>query len=219
MATLFLICATIGGTILIGQFVLALVGLGGHGDFDGHVPHDFDGDGIPDLHVDGHDAAHGPDHELGEHAVGHGNLSTWLFGVLSFKTVTAALAFFGLAGCAAHSAEMGSLAQLTIATASGLAAMYGVHWLMRSIRRLSEDGTVRIERSVGKAGTVYLTIPAKGKGPGKIQFKLQNRLVQYQAITDHEDPLPSGSKVQIVGIVGKSMLQVEPWVEPKPTAA
>jgi membrane protein implicated in regulation of membrane protease activity len=218
MPTLFLICATIGGTILIGQFVLALVGFGGHGDFDGDVPHDFGGDMPHDLHVDAHDA-HSPDHELGEHGVGHGNLSAWLFGVLSFKTVTAALAFFGLAGCAANAAQMGTGAQLVIASGAGFAAMHGVHWLMRSIRRLSEDGTQRIERSLGKEGTVYLTIPAQRKGTGKVQFKLQNRLVQYEAITAHDDPLPTGSKVQIVGMAGKTVLEVEPWVEPKPSAA
>lgn len=214
MSTLFLICATIGGTILVGQFVLAVVGFSGHGDFAGDVGHD-----VPhDFHVDSH-SAHGPDPELGAHGVGHGNLSTWIFGFLSFKTITAALAFFGLAGCAAYAAEMGNAAQLTIATSSGLAAMYGVHWLMQSVRRLSEDGTVRIERSVGKEGTVYLTIPAQRKGVGKVHFKLQNRLMAYEAITDHDDPLPTGTKVQITGILGQSTLEVQPWIEPKPTAA
>ena len=38
-----------------------------------------------------------------DQAAHHG--STWLFGVLSFRTITAALAFFGLAGLAAQSAE------------------------------------------------------------------------------------------------------------------
>jgi len=212
MATLFLICATVGGTIVIVQFVLALVGFGGH-DFDGDVPHD-----IPhDFHVDSHDA-HGPDPELGEHGVGHGNLSTWLFGVLSFKTVTAAIAFFGLAGCAANAAQMGWPAQLSIAAAAGFAALYGVHWLMRGLRQLSEDHTLRVDRAVGRDGVVYLTIPASRKGPGKVQLKLNNRLMEYQAVTDHDEPLTTGAKIQVVGISDRAILEVTPWVEPKPAS-
>jgi len=215
MATLFLVCAAVGGTILIGQFVLALVGFGGH-DFDGDMPHDI-GDVPHDVHLDGHDA-HGPDQELGEHGVGHGNLSTWLFGVISFKTLTAATAFFGLAGCAANAGQMSPVAQMTIAIAAGVGAMYSVHWLMRSMRRLSEDGTLRVNRAVGRQGVVYLTIPANRKAAGKVQIQLQNRLMEYQAVTDHDEPLATGAKIQVVGVSGSSVLEVTPWVEPKPSS-
>jgi len=212
MAWLFLICATIGGTVLVIQFVLAVVGFGAEMDIVDDMPDD-----VPhDVHVD---ATHGPDPELGDNAVGHGNYSTWLFGVLSFKTITAALAFFGLAGCAANSAGMSPVAQITIAVVAGLGAMYGVHWLMKSIMRLSENGTIRLDRSVGKEGTVYLTIPGNRQGTGKVQFKLQGRLVDYPAITTHDLPLKTGSKVRIINVVGASTVEVEPAVEPKPIDA
>ncbi len=211
LSWLFLICATIGGTVLVCQFVLALVGFGGDMDIADDLPHDI----AHDFHADT-SHVHGPDPELGDHAVGHGNFSTWLFSVLSFKTITAALAFFGLAGCAAHSAGMGSIAQVIIATAAGLAAMYGVHWIMKGLFRLSEDNTIRLDRSVGKEGTVYLTIPADRKGTGKVQFKLQNRLVDYAAITAHDEPLKTGAKIRVVAVVGTSTVEVEPLVEPKP---
>lgn len=211
MIWLFLICATIGGTVLIGQFVLALVGFG-HGDFLDDVPHD-----IPhDVHFDSGNDVHSPDPELGDHGVGHGNFSTWLFSLLSFKTITAASAFFGLAGCAANAAQMSPTAQIAIASIAGLAALYSVHWLMTSILRLGEDGTIRVKRSVGTEGVVYLAIPASRKGAGKVHFKFQNRLVAYPAITNHDEALASGAKVTIVGVEGDSTLEVMPWVEPKP---
>lgn len=212
MAWLFLICATLGGTVLICQFVLALVGFGTDVDIADDLPDD-----VPhDFHVD---ASHGPDTELGQHGVGHGNLSTWLFSVLSFKTVTAALAFFGLAGCAANAAQMSSPAQIVIASAAGLGAMYGVHWIMKLLYRLSQDNTIRLDHSVGKEGTVYLTIPAERKGTGKVQFKLQNRLVDYPAITSHDEPLKTGAKIRIVAVVGQGTVEVEPLLEPKPVPA
>lgn len=205
MAWLFLILAILGGTILVCQFVLMLIGFGADMDIADDLPDD-----VPDG---GHWSV---DPELGDHAVGHGNLSTWIFGVLSFKTLTAAAAFFGLAGCAAHAAHMTPAAQLTIATLAGLGAMYGVHWIMRSITRLSEDGTVRLDRSVGKEGTVYLTVPGNRKGTGKVQFKLQNRLVEYPAITNYDETLPTGRRIRIVNVVNHSTVEIEPWVEPKP---
>jgi len=211
MAWLFLICATIGGTVLVCQFVLALVGFGADTDLSDDLPHDIG----HDFHADS-SHAHGPDPELGDNAVGHGNFSTWLFSVLSFKTITAALAFFGLAGCAANSAGMSSAAQVIIATTAGLGAMYGVHWIMKSLFRLSEDNTIRLDRSVGKEGTVYLTIPADRQGVGKVQFKLQNRLVDYPAITAHDEPLKTGAKIRIVAVVGASTVEVEPLREAKP---
>ena len=215
LAWLFFICATVGGTELVCQFVLALVGFGADVDLADDLPHD-----VPhDFHLDtahAHAHGHGPDPELGDNAVGHGNFSTWLFSILSFKTVTAALAFFGLAGCAANSGGMSSPAQLVIATAAGFGAMYGVHWIMKALFRLSEDNTIRLDRSVGKEGTVYLTIPADRKGVGKVQFKLQNRLVDYAAITSHDEPLKTGAKIRIVAVVGASTVEVEPLREEKP---
>lgn len=211
LAWLFLICATIGGTVLVCQFVLALVGFGSDLDIVDDMPDD-----VPDDFHGGSSHAHGPDPELGDNAVGHGNYSTWLFGVLSFKTVTAALAFFGLAGSAAHSASMSPAAQLILACLAGLAAMYGVHWIMKALFRLSEDNTIRLDRSIGKEGTVYLNIPADRKGTGKVQFKLQNRLVDYAAITNHDEPLKTGDKIRVIAVVGASTVEVEPLRETKP---
>lgn len=218
MAWLFLICATIGGTILVCQFVLALVGFGADVDVADDMPDDVPHDIPHDLHTDGSHAAQGPDPELGDHAVGHGNFSTWLFGMLSFKTITAALAFFGFAGCAAESAGMSTTAQLVVATLSGMAALYGVHSIMQLLFKLSQDNTIRLHRAVGKEGTVYLTIPANRQHTGKVQFKLQNRLVEYPALTDHDEPLKTGAKIRIVAVEGAA-LQVEPFVELKSLAA
>lgn len=201
---LFLILAMLGGTFMVVQFVLTLIGFGGDLDI---------ADDLPEGEAD---ASFGADPELGDHGVGHGNYSTWLFGVISVKTLTAAAAFFGLAGCAASAAELSAPAQIVLASLAGVGAMYGVHWLMRTMMRFSEDGTVRIERSIGKEGVVYLTVPANKSGAGKVHFKLQNRLLEYAAVTSHDEPLRTGAKVKIVGVTG-STLEVEPAIEPKPS--
>ena len=109
--------------------------------------------------------------------------STWLFQVLSLRTVVAALAFFGLAGLAAQAAECTTFNTLLIAVAAGVGAMYAVYAMLRAMRSLRAEGTVRIQRAVGQQATVYLHIPAQQQGVGKVQINLQNRTMEYLATT------------------------------------
>jgi hypothetical protein len=194
MSTVFLFCAIIGGTVFVLQFVMALIGLGhGHLDLVGDIPHD-----TPDLGDVGH--AHGD-------AADHG--STWLFGVISFRTVVAALTFFGLAGLAAVQANQPPVVAVAVALAAGAAALYGVHWLMQLLYRLGHDGSARIERSMGQCGTVYVPIPPGHAGAGKIQLCVQDRIMEYQAVTSHPEKLPTGAKVVVVNIVSPTTVEVE----------
>jgi membrane protein implicated in regulation of membrane protease activity len=198
METLFLFCAAIGGTIMAFQFVMTLVGLGGaEGDFDVDVPDDFDAD-----------LAHAGDSHLGH--VGHDHGSTWLFGVLSFRTLVAAVTFFGLLGLTANAADMSVATQLILALLGGLAAMYGVHWIMMMLKGLGSDGTLRIQRAIGRTGTVYIPIPPHKQSAGKIQLKIQEQLIDYPAMTAAGEKLPTGAKVVVVGLIGQGTLEVEP---------
>jgi membrane protein implicated in regulation of membrane protease activity len=210
MTTIFLFCALVGGTIMLCQFVLTMLGLGGHDMVDaGHGGLDLPHDGGLDA---GHDTAgHGPGtgEAQGEDAA-HQHLSTWLFGVITFRTLVAAFTFFGLAGMAARSAELSLVNQLLIGLACGIGAMYLVHWLMSLMYRLSEDNTVRINRAVGREGMVYLPVPAGKTGPGKIQLRLQGRMMEYEAVTSAPSNLPTGARVVVVGVVGGNTLEVAP---------
>jgi len=191
---MFLVCAVIGGTVFIFQFVLALIGMGGDElDFADDIPDDVDvGDPQGDV-------------------LDHG--STWLFGVISFRTVVAALTFFGLAGIASDASGQHSVVSLVIALAAGAAAMFGVHWMMRLLYGLGQDGTVRVERSVGKRGVVYIPIPKEKSGAGKVQLRLQGRIVEYQAMTSAVEKLPTGARVVVVEVISPTTLGVEPILE------
>ncbi|MBU4398956.1 MAG: hypothetical protein KKE86_06420 [Planctomycetes bacterium] len=205
MTAVFIVCAAIGGTVLVVQFLLALIGLGGDAfdiDVSGDVGHDFSGD----FHGDVGGGFHGDADMHGDHPVDHG--STWLFSVLSFRTVVAALAFFGLAGLWAESTGASAPSVLLVAVAAGFAAMMGVYWMMRGMKKLQADGSVRIHRAVGRHGNVYLRIPGNRSGAGKIQFNLQNRTMEYSAITSGPD-LPTGAKVVVVGVVNPTTLDVQ----------
>jgi len=99
---------------------------------------------------------------------------------------------------------------LLIAVACGVGAMYLVHWLMSLLYRLGEDNTVRINRAIGREGTVYLSVPAGKTGHGKIQLNLQGRMMEYEAVTSDPSNLPAGARVVVVGVVGGHILDVAP---------
>jgi hypothetical protein len=211
MTLLFTACAALGGTILVLQFLLGLAGLGGHADLGGDVGHDFGGgdfhDGGGDLHsADGHaEAAH--DSHADDHTDHHE--TNWLFRMLSFRAIVAALAIFGLAGLAGDAAQIPLPVTLLIAVTAGVAAMYGVYWMMRAMQSLQAEGTAKIERAVGKIGTVYLRIPANEAESGKVQLNLQNRTMEYLAMTSGPE-IPSGAKVEVVGVISPTTLAVVP---------
>jgi membrane protein implicated in regulation of membrane protease activity len=210
---IFLVAAVIGGTIMVCQFVLTLVGMGGHGadagtdvaDVTGdvHVGGDFHGD-VGDAAGDFHGDAAG---DAPESDYQHPD-SSRLFGVLSFRTLVAAAAFFGVAGKAASSAGYAPATSLILAMLVGLAAMYGMYLLMRGISQLSSSGTERIRNALGRPATVYVPIPAALSGAGKVQLSMQNRVVEYQAVTDDDQPLATGEAVRVVAVAGSDVVRV-----------
>lgn len=238
MSLLFAISAAIGGTVLICQLILTLIGLGGDladaggagggGDFGGGfhgdlavdaAGADLQADAAGGIATDMPDLAHAADVSEMAHA-GHGaghadhgggaHASTvGVFKVISFRTLIAALTFFGLAGLAAQAADYPPVHALLVATACGLGAMYGVYWLMRAISSLRSEGTVHISQAVGRRAMVYLKIPARQSGRGKIHVNVQNRTTEYLAMTAG-DAIPGGAAVVVLKILGPETVLVAP---------
>jgi hypothetical protein len=215
MDTLFLICAVGGGTVMVLQFVLMLMGIGGHDmagadhDFSADVGHDLGGDVHGgDIHpgdVHTGDADTSTDHAA--HQLDH-HSTVGIFKILSVRAIVAALAFFGLGGMAAQSAKCTQATTLGIALACGAAAIALVYWLMKLIYSMNAEGTVCIEQTLGKFGAVYLRVPPSESGVGKIQINLQNRTMEYLATTAGPE-LPTGTTIEVVGIVSPTTLAVE----------
>jgi hypothetical protein len=200
MEMVYTICALLGGTLLVCQFVLSLLSGEHHHDV-AHDVHDFGGHD----HIGGdHDAAHDTSHDAAHEAQ-----SSWFTGLLTFRTVVAALTFFGLAGRAAGAMDMHVAESFAVAVAAGAGALFLVGWLMRSLYRLKAEGTARIERAIGQCGTVYLPVPGNRTGVGKIHLNLQNRTMEYQAVTSGE-PLSSGTRVTVVAVIGSDTVEVLP---------
>ena len=220
--TIFLIAAVVGGTIMVCQFLLMCLGMGDDGgDFGGDADvGDFGGDADfsadADLAADGVDGVDG-DHQntwadAGDADYDHPDASR-IFEVLSFRSVIAAITFFGLAGKATLASGRSETQAFLIAVAAGVVALYLVYWLMKQIYNLRSSGNENINNAIGQPASVYVAIPGDKSGMGKIHLEMQNRTVEYQAITDHPDVLKSGEQVIVTQILGPDKVLVEPAQE------
>jgi hypothetical protein len=190
---------------------LSLAGLGGEHDI-GHDLGELDQDvAAGDFHGEAPHEAHGSGHAGGHHAgAAHSShVATWLIRVLTLRTVATALAFFGLAGLAAHAADCSPFTTMLIAVAAGIGSMYAVYSMFCGMKSLRAEGTARIQRSLGKEATVYLHVPGNRQGRGKIQINLQNRTMEYLALTDGER-IPTGATVVVTEVLGSDLVRVEP---------
>ena len=178
MQTAYLVCAVIGGTMLVIQTLLLAVGGGGE-----EAELDFE------ETVDA-DAAHDS-----------------FLKILSLKTVVAFLTFFGLSGLAGLRAELGSVTTLAISVAAGLIAVHVVAWLMAGLARLQSRGNLDLEKALGRTAKVYVSIPGARKAGGKVTLAVQGRMVECKAITAGAG-ISSGSEVRVVGLSGTDTLEV-----------
>lgn len=129
--------------------------------------------------------------------------------LLSVRSLAAGATFFGLGGLLVLSLGLPWFAALPVGLCTGAGAAVGTALLMRSMLLLESDGTVRLERAVGEAGTVYLRIPGNNAGPGKVLLTLQGRTVECQAVTSL-DEIPTGALVIVVDIAGPDTVEVAP---------
>jgi len=224
----FTIVLLVGGTVLGFQFVMMLMGLGhhGHGDLSGGQHLDIAGDDLSgaqgfDGSLDG-DATFDGD-ASGAHDSGWGHSTdgdithhdaTWFYEIISIRTLAEAGTFFGLMGKTMLAYGHSPLASFVYAAVAGGAAMYGVYWLFKQVYRLQNAGNENVRRAIGLPATVYVPIPAARSGAGKVTFRLQDRTVEYVAVTNESSRLATGEKVVIVGIINAGTVRVARETKP-----
>lgn len=199
MSQVFLVCAVIGGTWMLCQFAMTLMGFGGDHDGASEISHAGASSGN-DGSAGADDAADGHDHSD----------SLWFFKIVTIRTLTAAIAFFGLAGLGVQSSGGSPLQALSGGVVAGVAAMWVVHWLMQQMTRFDEDGTVHLDRLVGLTGTVYLKIPGGQSAAGKVHVTAPQGTVELSAWTSGPE-IPTGSTVRVTAMIGHEAVEVAPF--------
>ncbi|MCL1881007.1 MAG: hypothetical protein FWF76_02385 [Oscillospiraceae bacterium] len=87
--------------------------------------------------------------------------------------------------------------------------MYAMARLMFALLKLAHTGTLDVQNLRGSGGSVYLKIPPKGEGRGKVTIQTSERLVEFDAISEDEGVIPNNAEVRVVDILGGNVLVVE----------
>jgi len=185
MDTFYLIVAGGGGALIVCQFLAGLLGLMGDSDVD-------------------HDHSAGDAHD---HAGEHSGTGNWFLGMLTFRSIAAAITFFGLGGLTARYYQASEVTSFLVAIGAAYSALYLVAMTMKALARLKADGSVRMEKAVVRTGRVYLTIPPRKSGMGKVTLAVQNRTIECQAITA-ENEITTGTAVTVVALHGPNLVEV-----------
>ena len=192
MPLAYLACAALGGTVLVLQMLLMMLGVGdGHPDMDLH--HEFD------AGAGAHDASDHPDH---------------VFSLFSIRAIAAFLTFFGLTGWLGTSKGWDGTVTLLAAVGAGLAMMVLVAWMMKMQSKLQSQGNLDPRNAVGLSARVYLRIPAANGGFGKVQVKLQGRTAEFNACTAGAE-LATGVLVRLTRMQTPDTFEVEALEEKK----
>lgn len=199
MESLFTWCAVIAGSLFAVQFVMLLLGLHGGNDLD-----------LDHSHIDMTEA----DLDFDKHPDSFAHSDAWFVGIVTFRSLVAAVAVFGLAGLAAMR-NLPSERAFMVAVLAGCGTLYLVGWGFKQLYQLQADGTVKLEDAVGCTGTVYLTIPGQHQGAGKVTVKVAGRTMEYRAMTNGES-LPTGTPIVVASAISEDTLEVESQLPAEP---
>lgn len=197
-------CIAVPATIvLLIQTVLLLFGLGHDGEADIDAETDTDGDFDLDA-GNGHDGVFG-ESNIEEYAHDVNDHGLRLFSV---RTIIAFFTVMGWTGLVISRSGGRSAWAIAGAVLAGVTAMVLMALAMRAFTKLQADGNIDIRHAIGKDATVYLTIPARRGGMGKVHMVLQNTYSEWNAVTDEPKPLAFDTPVVVTAIVGESTLVV-----------
>jgi len=130
------------------------------------------------------------------------------FQLFSLRNLINFLLGFGWSGVLLFERFDNKTVLVFIAFVVGAAFVALFFFLIRQILKLSEDNTFKIENTIGKTASVYLTIPERKSGKGKVQVSVNGTTHELDAVTEN-DTIPSGTVVRVKAIESGSLLIVE----------
>ncbi len=131
------------------------------------------------------------------------------FHVFSFRNLINFLLGFSWAGITLYSTVSKPLLLITISVFVGIVFIYLFFVLIQQLQRFAEDNTFNITDTIGEKAEVYLRIPAKRTGVGKVLVSVKGAVHELEAITD-ADEIPSNEKAIVVGVEKDNVLIVKP---------
>lgn len=134
-------------------------------------------------------------------------------GGFALFSVLSVISFFMGAGWAGLAAQLewglGNGASALVAGGFGSALMLLSSTLMFAAIKLTHEVSYDVNTGIGKTATVYLTIPAKGKGTGQVTLSISGRSKTLPAVSTG-DKLQAFSTVVVESVRDDGVLVVTP---------
>ena len=128
--------------------------------------------------------------------------------LFSIKNVIIFFVGFGWAGISFREIIPQDGLLILAALACGCFFVASFIMIFKQLMKFEGNGAVNMSEAVGKKAEVYLRIPAKRNGKGKVQVSLNGVAREYDAVTNDDEMIPSGKIVDIIGSTGGGALLV-----------
>jgi hypothetical protein len=136
--------------------------------------------------------------------------STDAFTLLSIQSIAAFLMGFGWGGLCGL---LGLDWPLSWSLLLGLGVGVGIVWLLmlmlKGIYDLQNSGNIDIRQTIGSEGTVYVNVPARDAGRGRVRVIVSKRARIYDAVSEG-DEIQSSTRVKVTGVNDDNSLNVRP---------
>ncbi|PJB12183.1 MAG: serine protease [Flavobacteriales bacterium CG_4_9_14_3_um_filter_40_17] len=130
------------------------------------------------------------------------------FQLFSFRNLINFLLGFGWTGISFYESITNKTILILISLLVGIMFVIVFFVIIKQIQKLAENNSFNIANTLGKTAEVYLTIPAKKSGKGKILISVNGSFHELDAITE-KDEIKTGSMVRIIKVESGNLLEVE----------
>ncbi|MFK7883303.1 MAG: hypothetical protein AB8F26_03850 [Phycisphaerales bacterium] len=144
----------------------------------GQLGGDMDGDGVSDMDMD----------DPGAEAK-----------LLSTQSIAAFMVGFGWIGLVSFRAvELSFMLSVMMGVGAGFGVGYMIYQITRSMMKLQSDANLHLDQTIGWEAPVYITIPPRDHGSGRIMLVFNNGQHELNARQMGDDPIAAHATVRIV---------------------
>lgn len=130
------------------------------------------------------------------------------FQLFSLRNLINFLLGFGWTGISFYSTIENKIALIILSLIIGVLFVAVFFMIIRQVQKLAEDNSFNIENTLHKTAEVYLPIPEKKSGKGKIMISVNGAYHELNAMTENEK-IPASTIVKVIKIENNNILIVE----------
>lgn len=130
------------------------------------------------------------------------------FQLFSLRNLINFLLGFSWTGISFYNAIENKTILIIVSFLVGVSFLFMFFVIIKQIQKLAEDNTFKLTQTLNKSAEVYLTIPERKTGKGKITISINGSFHELEAMTEN-DKISNGTLVKIVKIESDNILIVE----------